>query len=855
MTTGKRQQRLLLISLVTLVTMLSVARADTLQVGLYQNEPKIYRDDQGQPAGLFVELIEAIAEDQGWALNFVDCLWADCLRQLAGGELDLMPDVAYTPERADQFGFHQVPVAQSWSQLYAQPGSALFSLSDLDGQRLAVLRNSVQHHYLAAAAEDGDLSVEFIQVSSLQDGFSLVERRQADAIVANHFYGSRHRSHHGLTETPVTFNLVGLFFAAAPGADPALLNTIDAALETWQADAQSPYYAALARASAIPAEQRLPPWALLLLLGVIGLVILLLATSAVMRWTIKRRTAELRATHHRMTQLLEGSPVVVYALQMPDLQPYWVSGNVSRIFGFKPEQLVASDTWESHLHPDDHALVTGTRDRILSSQKRKQEYRLLDAQGRVRHIRDEQQLIHNDQGQLEVIGTWTDLTPYYEQEAQVRYLRQYDGLTGLPNRRLLMDRLEHTVRLARRNQQTIWLLFIDLDRFKAVNDSRGTSAGDELLRTAARRLEAQWPGETLARLGADEFVMMAETRHFDPEAASQQLLQVLSEPHQLQQDSTMITASIGMASYPEHAQDADHLLTCAELAMVEAKQAGGNRCSEYRPALRQLTTAAFELENALRHALPRQELLLHYQPQFNLNSGEIVGVEALIRWQHPERGLVAPAEFIPIAERTGLIQALDHWVLEKACQQLRIWDQVGLNIPRIAINMAAASLEDGQFSEWLVQTVQRYQLTPHRFELELTESMIMQAPERTITLLEGLRRAGFGIAMDDFGTGYSNLIYLRNLPLTQLKLDQSFVRDIGRSRPNESITRAIIAMSQALELQLLAEGIETEPQRRFLKEAGCHLGQGYLLAYPQSAEDLGDQFQARQLPGSSASNW
>ncbi|WP_167855967.1 EAL domain-containing protein [Natronospirillum operosum] len=845
MTTGKKQQRSLLISLVALVTMLSVARADTIQVGLYQNEPKIYRDDQGQPAGLFVELIEAIAEDQGWALNFVDCLWADCLSQLAGGNLDLMPDVAYTPDRAGQFGFHQVPIAQSWSQLYAPPGSALFSLSDLDGRRLAVLRNSVQYHYLAAAAADSDLNLEFVQVSSLQDGFSQVESRQADAVVANHFYGSRHRNHHGLTETPITFNLVGLFFAAAPDADPALLNAIDAALEAWQADAQSPYYAALVRASAIPAEQRLPPWARLLLLGVIGLVILLLATSAAMRWTIKRRTAELHATHHRMTQLLEGSPVVVYALQMPDLEPYWVSGNVNRIFGFKPEQLVAADTWESHLHPDDHALVTGTRDRILSSQKRKQEYRLLDAQGRVRHIRDEQQLIHNDQGQPEVVGTWTDLTPYYEQEAQVRYLRQYDGLTGLPNRRLLMDRLEHALRLARQNGQTIWLLFIDLDRFKVVNDTRGTSAGDELLRLVARRLETLWPGETLARLGADEFVLMAETHHFDPALASQQVLQVLREPHQLQQDSTMVSASIGMACYPDHAEDADHLLTCAELAMVEAKKGGGNRCSEYHPALRQLTTAAFELENALRHALPRQELLLHYQPQFNLHSGDITGVEALIRWQHPERGLVSPAEFIPIAERTGLIQALDHWVLEKVCQQLRIWDQVGMIVPRVAINMAAASLEDGQFADWLVQTVHRYRLTPQRFELELTESMIMQAPERTITLLEGLRRAGFGIAMDDFGTGYSNLVYLRNLPLTQLKLDQSFVRDIGRSRPNESITRAIIAMAEALDLQLLAEGIETDAQRRFLTEAGCHLGQGYLLAYPQSAEALGDSLGSR----------
>lgn len=565
-----------------------------------------------------------------------------------------------------------------------------------------------------------------------------------------------------------------------------------------------------------------------------------------LKWRVRSRTSELTEANRRFAHLLNGSPAVVYARQLDKLEPYWVSSNVARLFGFEPDDIMQPNWWYDHLHIEDRDVALSDRSRVLRNLHVRREYRLYDGYGRVRQIRDEQQLVTAEDGQQEVIGTWTDLTDTYEQEARLNYLTHYDYLTGLPNRALLVDRINQAIRRGRMDGHPVRAVLIDLDRFKNVNDARGSRVGDQLLKQMAERLHILRPDDTLARLGADEFLLLPNCPLDD--AQMQDLLQTLlhevRRPVVLSNEPVVMTASIGCSRAPQDAQDADSLLTTAELAMFHVKNRGGNDWATYEPEFKTRTQKAFRLETSLRHAIAGGELRLHYQPQFYLEDGTLSGVEALVRWEHPEYGLIPPNQFIPLAEDIGLIYDLDGWVLNQACQQLKAWEDQGLYVPHLSVKIAAVELEQDGLIERTRTALDESGLAPSRLVLELTESMLMRVPERSISLLNGLHKLGVRIAIDDFGTGYSNLLYLRSLPLHILKIDQSFVRDIGTSTANESIIGAIVAMAHALELDLVAEGIEHEKHRDFLMRVGCEIGQGFLLARPMAPQHLFAQYTA-----------
>lgn len=813
----------------------------SVRIGVYENEPKIFTNaDSGQPDGLFIDILEAIAAEENWSLTYVHCVWAQCLDMLERGELDIMPDVAWSTERAQRFEFHQIPVARAWSQIYAPRARSVYSIEDLDGLTIAVLPGSVQASYLESLADEQGLDLHLLGSNSFDDSFRAVEQGDADVAVANNFFGSRHRGAYGLLETPITFDQVGLFYAAPRGAAQEPLNTIDAYLDRWLAESSSPYYTALNRAVSMPESVSTPLWVWVLAPGLSALALLLGYASYMLARRVKARTAELKEANRRFAHLLNGSPAVVYARTLDQLEPYWVSSNVAHLFGFDPEDIMQPNWWYDHLHIEDRDVAIFDRNRVLRNLHVRREYRLYDGYGRVRQIRDEQQLVTAQDGQQEVIGTWVDLTDSYEQQARLNYLTHYDYLTGLPNRTLLVDRISQAIRRGHLDGNSTRVVLIDLDRFKNVNDARGSRTGDELLKALAERLRALRPEDTLARMGADEFVLLPGCPMDDNQMKSLALglLAEVRRPIVLAGEPVVMTASIGVSKAPEHAQDGDSLLTTAELAMFHVKNLGGNDWSAYNPEFKIRTQKAFRMETSLRRAIAKGELRVHYQPQFYLEDGTLTGVEALVRWEHPEFGMIPPNQFIPLAEDIGLIYDLDGWVLNEACRQLKAWEEQGLYVPHLSVNIAAVELEHAGLIERTQKALDEWGLAPSRLVLELTESMLMRVPERSIALLNGLHKLGVRIAIDDFGTGYSNLLYLRSLPLNILKIDQSFVRDIGTSSINESITSAIIAMAQAMELDLVAEGIEHEKHRTFLMQVGCKIGQGFLLARPMRPEQL-----------------
>jgi len=434
-----------------------------------------------------------------------------------------------------------------------------------------------------------------------------------------------------------------------------------------------------------------------------------------------------------------------------------------------------------------------------------------------------------------------DIAARKHAEARLVYLANYDTLTDLPNRVLLGERLSKAIEEAEYNERLVAVLFIDLDRFKIINDTLGHDSGDELLKIVARRLsEAVRPGDTVARYGGDEFVIvLANIAHIDDVTrVVNKILGWLAPAITIGGRELFVTPSIGVTLFPFDNDTSDELLRNADSAMFDAKEQGGNCFRFYTAEMNARAERRLTLETGLRHALERGEFLLHYQPQVDIGTGEIIGAEALIRWQHPDWGLVTPADFIPLAEETGLILPIGAWVLNEACTQARIWHEAGHTKLRIAVNLSGRQLSQKNLVETVAATLARCAVARGMLELEITESLLMQDLERIAGTLEALVALGITVSMDDFGTGYSSLSYLKRLPIDVLKIDQSFVRDIISDPDDAAIVQAIIAMAHSLGIKVMAEGVETARQLAFLRQYHCDGMQGHYFSEPLPPEQF-----------------
>jgi diguanylate cyclase (GGDEF)-like protein len=447
--------------------------------------------------------------------------------------------------------------------------------------------------------------------------------------------------------------------------------------------------------------------------------------------------------------------------------------------------------------------------------------------------------VHDSRGAVtHYVGIFSDITTRKHAEDRMVHLAHHDALTDLPNRVLLMDRLNQLIKSAQRTISKVAVVFIDLDRFKEVNDSLGHDAGDLLLQTVAKRLSTTVRDQdTVARMGGDEFVVVVQGLREGRDVAllAQKLLSCLVEPITLNAYDHTVTASIGISLYPDDATNAQDLIRNADAAMYQAKAAGRNVYRFYTSDLNQRALEMLSTENALRRAIERQGFVLHYQPQIDIASGLVVGAEALIRWNHPDLGLVMPGKFIPIAEERGLIVPIGSWVIEEAARQAAIWQNAGTRIT-LAVNVSAVQFRQKDFVEQLQNSVRNHGITPDRLELELTESIVMRDAETTIKLLQNLHDIGFQLSIDDFGTGYSSLSYLRRFPIDKIKIDQTFVRAARQDESAGSIVTAIIGLARSLKLKVIAEGVETREELEILGNQGCDEAQGFLFSPGIDAE-------------------
>ncbi|MCK5912798.1 MAG: EAL domain-containing protein, partial [Desulfuromusa sp.] len=459
--------------------------------------------------------------------------------------------------------------------------------------------------------------------------------------------------------------------------------------------------------------------------------------------------------------------------------------------------------------------------------------------------------IRNDEGEtINYVAVFTDITASKQAEDQLKYQAHHHPLTGLPNRLLLFARLEHSIQHVKRERERGAVMFLDLDNFKKVNDSLGHKAGDEVLKEVASRLQkGSREVDTVAHLGGDEFVIVMQSIRTvrDATTRAQQILDSLQKPFIVETYELYVSGSIGITEFTGAGENLESLLKNADSAMYKAKEEGKNCYQIYSSDLTEAAIEKVLLETHLRRALERNELVLHYQPQVDLPNGNIVAMEALVRWQHPDLGLLAPDKFISLSEETGLIIPMGEWILKTACEQLLIWRKQGYNLRRIAVNLSGKRIQQKNLLEVVERILLETGCPPDSLELEITEGFIMQHPEQSISVLQQIRALGVELSIDDFGTGHSSLNYLRRLPISRLKIDRTFVWDIGESSDGEAITKAVIAMGQSLNLQITAEGIETPEQRKFVEEHGCNEAQGYKFSRPLPAGEVSALLESATL--------
>jgi len=579
------------------------------------------------------------------------------------------------------------------------------------------------------------------------------------------------------------------------------------------------------------------------------------------RWimvAVSRDTRERDAAEAERTAMRERDRALVHALGeiIYDWQPrtdvlLW-EGDYPRILGYAAGEMGSTTTsWTSRVHPEDLTAVLAEVDTATVERRNYDlEYRFRHRDGRYVWMHDRGACIFDDEGRLtRIVGVLVDITPRKQAEQRIEHLASHDALTGLPNRTLLHDRVEQAIARARRVGGHVGLMFVDLDQFKLVNDSWGHLAGDALLLEVGRRLRATVrEGDTVARLGGDEFVLLLPdlTRPGDATIVAAKLAETLAKPMVIEGREMRTSASIGIGLFPGDGADLDSLLQCADAAMYRAKEAGRNNYQFYSAEMGAQARTRVELEGGLRQALERGELRLHYQPQVDLVSGEIRAFEALLRWQHPVRGMIPPGEFIPVAEDSGLIVPIGQWALREACREAAEWAAAGLGSMKVSVNLSARQFWRGGVTEAVRAALSESGLAPWQLELEITESVVAKDLKQVMLTLEHLRRTGVTVAIDDFGTGYSSLAYLRSLPIQKLKIDRSFITDTPDDRGASALVAEIVRLAHVLSLEAVAEGVETERQAAFLREAGCEAMQGFLFSRALPAADCAQLLRSRR---------
>ncbi|MBI2307108.1 MAG: EAL domain-containing protein [Rhodocyclales bacterium] len=561
------------------------------------------------------------------------------------------------------------------------------------------------------------------------------------------------------------------------------------------------------------------------------------ATALLIYWMARRELRRLERHHLWLRKVFDDAPVLI-AYVTPELRYRFTNEGYARLYGRGGESLDGLQFTEVVGAANAERVAPVLR-RALAGEEIAFEGEIVDSDGQPHWLHANYVLDLDERGRAEgVLIVIVDLTERRAAEAEIAYRANYDALTGLANRNLLLERL--TAALAGRTNGHVALLFVDLDEFKQMNDTLGHVTGDRLLKNVAQRLAGcVHEGDTVARLSSDIFILLLShiEQPSDAGIVAAKATAAIAEPFHIDELEVRMTASVGIALAPQDGEAAEALFACADLALSQAKQSGRGSHVFFAPVMHRAAHERRLLKDEMHRALQRGEFRVHYQPVVEMDSGRVSGAEVLVRWQHPQRGLVPPGLFIPLAEQSGIIRELGAWVFEEACRQLAVWQAAGHRW-RLAVNVSSGQLPQPMSPQWLKTVLQAHGLAADALTLEITESALLGDTEATLAWIMSIREMGFHIALDDFGTGYSSLTYLKRFPFHVVKVDQSFVRDMVDDHADRTLVDTILAMARSLGLNVVAEGVETEEQLGLLRDMGCHHAQGYFFARPAPADEF-----------------
>jgi diguanylate cyclase (GGDEF)-like protein/PAS domain S-box-containing protein len=845
----KRPWTTFLFALAILFSSGSVA-AREVRVGIYANEPKVFMDSEGSAAGIFPDLIREIATNENWSLNFVACEWQRCLAMIQAGELDLLPDVAKTEARVAQFDFHKTPGLNSWSAIYRNPDVKIQSILDLENKRVGVLKNSVQQDFLRTALDGFGLNASLIPLDSFEEGFAKTRDGQLDAIATNHHSGRYASEKFQLIETPVIFLPSSLFFVTTMGQNADLLSKLDLYLERWRNDPQSYFFRTVRKWAGQESTTVIPQYLLWALGAVILTALFMLGIASYLRTEVRKRTQEIKESERRLNSILNDIGSCIYIKDMSFRYQY-VNRSTCELLGRKQEEIIGKS--DEDLYDEKNVVSIRQIDQtVLDSGHKFTGEEIFYAPGadRSRTYLSVKIPLVNAAGQTYgLCGISTDITDQLEFAAKLERLACFDTLTGLFNRTFFFEEAVRILKRPDRNRSKATLILINLDNFRDLNDTQGHEVGDILLKETAEALRAMTRQHCLlARLAGDSFIFLVDPISDDQnliDAEVNELVQeidsAVKQPKFLNGFAYYGSASIGVSSFDPSIYSVQDGITQAELALYHAKSVGRGSTRFFEPHMQVAAATRLQIENELRVALYERQLEVFYQPQVD-QWGVVIGLEALVRWQHPKRGLCSPAEFVPLAESTGQILSIGQFVLETVCEQLQSWSKnPATSGIVVAVNVSAREFFDKGFIDRVAQTLIRFNVDPSRLELELTESqLVIGEVDKTLASLYALKSLGLQLSLDDFGTGYSSLSRLNALPFDQLKIDGSFVRELVARQSSAAIVKTIIELGKNLGLQVIAEGVETQEQMDALLELGCTRFQGFLHGKPMPVGRLND---------------
>ena len=885
----KLRQLIVFILLAMMIAFPLLANAQRIvEVGIYQNRPGVFTSESGEIQGFYIDILEYIAQQEAWQLHYVAGSWTEGLNHLQRGQIDLLLAIAYSKARAKQYEFTKETVFSNWGQVYIRD-LEIQSILDLEGKKVAGLKNDIYTIQLGQLLQRLGISHQMVEMSEYHHVLNQIALGKVDAGVISRATGTVIEKEYQVFRSPIVCCPVEVRFAVLKHQNPDLITALNHHLHDLKHNKESIYYQSMQRWFGRGVDPHLPTWVLIVFTIIMVLLTLFAITMLILKHqkevqlahaehisAIKSQELERRLTINKLLETtlspmslveqMEALLDIVFTIPWVALLPQGAiflvdpeTGSISLVAqrGFSQELLkkcqqvrpgecqcgrVAVEGVTRFTDHVDHEHEIQTENMVdhghycIPIQSSERTIGVITLYVKAGHERksEEEEILNS------VAITIAGLIERKLLENKLQQQAELDELTSLPNRTLFHDRLTQAITMANRTHTECVLMFLDLDHFKQVNDTMGHKVGDRLLQEAAKRIMACIRDtDTVARLGGDEFTIILPklTHHFYVEFVARRIIEEISKPFHFAEGEAEISCSVGITIFPNDATDIEHMIKNADTAMYYAKDAGRAAFRFFEEEMTANAMKRMDMEKALKQALEKDEFVIHYQPKVEPGSGKTLGMEALVRWQRPNVGMVSPGEFIPVAEQTGLIVPIGARVLELACHQNQAWIDAGRPAMCVSVNLSTRQFKQPEkLLSTIKATLQQSRLPACYLELEITESMMMEEMEVAITLMEQVKALGVNISVDDFGTGYSSLSTLKNMPIQTLKIDRSFIVGLVDDQDSIVIVSAIIALAKQLNLKVVAEGVEQADQVAFLDKIGCDEIQGFYYSKPLSPQ-------------------